>query len=511
MSTAEELLMGASPTSTQTDSSDTDNALYVDVESRKIQIPTSVVCLGVESDDDVKKLTFNIPRFYHDTDLAGFKIYINYLNAIKEGDLFEVLPENVVIDDAGTLTFDWVVGRNALAYKGNVIFSICMKKVSETETDEDGAPIIIQEFNSTIATLPVLEGLETSSDIAIEYSDIFMQWQELLFGIEDSAKANIVSKGNEIVLGLENYGGQQISAIEQKSNTVLQAIQNEGTTQENAVIQKGEEVTNTIATKKTEFDNNADTKIAALNTAGENQKTAIEQKGTEVLENLDEQLPAGIESYITAHPNEFKGDKGEKGDPGTDGVDGKDGTSVNILGSYSTEAELRAAHPTGAKDESYMVNGDLYIWDLSTSDWKNVGRIQGPKGDPGNDGVSPTITETKTGKVTTITITDVNGTQTFTINDGADGDGSGDMTKATYDTNNSGIVDDSEKLGGVEANKYALKTDIPDEAETAKDSEKLGGKTPDYYAKATDILSELVVTDDGDGNITITLGGNTNG
>lgn len=39
----------------------------------------------------------------------------------------------------------------------------------------------------------------------------------------------------------------------------------------------------------------------------------------------------------------------------------------------------------------------------------------------GDDGVSPTIATSKTGKVTTIEITDANGTHTATVNDGADG------------------------------------------------------------------------------------------
>jgi hypothetical protein len=38
--------------------------------------------------------------------------------------------------------------------------------------------------------------------------------------------------------------------------------------------------------------------------------------------------------------------------------------------------------------------------------------------------------------------------------------GVGDMTKAVYDTNNNGIVDNAEKLGGVAASLYGLKTDI---------------------------------------------------
>ena len=45
----------------------------------------------------------------------------------------------------------------------------------------------------------------------------------------------------------------------------------------------------------------------------------------------------------------------------------------------------------------------------------------GEKGDPGKDGVSPTVTITKSGDTTTITITDKNGKHTQTVKDGING------------------------------------------------------------------------------------------
>lgn len=74
---------------------------------------------------------------------------------------------------------------------------------------------------------------------------------------------------------------------------------------------------------------------------------------------------------------------------GTDGAAGADGTSVTILGSYNTLAELQAAHPTGSLGDSYIVAGDLYVWDGSA--WSNVGAIQGPQGPAGADGASVTV------------------------------------------------------------------------------------------------------------------------
>ena len=567
MATAEQLLAEVT---------EVDKKLYIDFDTRQILIPNSIHQLGVESDDDVKKLTFNVPRYYYGTDLAEFNIYINYMNAKKEGDVFEVSKDDVIIDEGNTLTFDWIVGRHAVAYKGTAIFNVCMKKGSMQPDPEDETQeifVVDQEFNTTVAKLPVLEGLETGEAVIQENADILMQWEEQLFGIENSATSNIIQKGSEVIESVNTAGEEQRSQIALKGSEVLREVANvknevtaEGETQKTAIIQKGSEV------------------IGSVNTAGEEQKAAITSKGSEVINTVGGQLDIKIPEYIEAHPDQFKGDKGNPGKDGisptlsenkvgkvttvtvtdgngthtfevNDGADGKDGTSITILGSYSTEAELIAAHPTGNKGDGYLVAGDLYVWDVSTSAWKNVGSIQGPAGQDGVDGVSPTVNVSKdglvttivitdvngshtatindgtdgingtngidgvsptveiskTGKVTTITITDATGPHTATINDGVDGTGAGDMLMATYDTDGNGIVDDSEKLGGVAANQYALKTDIPEVPEKAADSDKLGGVAASEYALKTDIPEiptyTMSATDDGNGNVTISIGG----
>lgn len=74
----------------------------------------------------------------------------------------------------------------------------------------------------------------------------------------------------------------------------------------------------------------------------------------------------------------------------------------------------------------------------------------------GPAGPAPAVTVSKVGKVATVTI----GTETFTLTDGADGLGSGDMLKATYDANDNGIVDNSEKLGGNAPSYYAAASTV---------------------------------------------------
>ena len=79
--------------------------------------------------------------------------------------------------------------------------------------------------------------------------------------------------------------------------------------------------------------------------------------------------------------------------------------------------------------------------DSGNVSWTNNGglenpatkNIRGPQGRTGAPGYSPTVQISKTGKVTTVTITDENGAHVFTINDGQDGTGSGDMHTSIYD------------------------------------------------------------------------------
>ncbi|MGN1358606.1 MAG: hypothetical protein ACI4WU_04495, partial [Bacilli bacterium] len=76
---------------------------------------------------------------------------------------------------------------------------------------------------------------------------------------------------------------------------------------------------------------------------------------------------------------------------GPTGPTGPAGTSVSILGSYNNYDELIADHPTGNQSDSYLVNGDLYVWSDNENDWINVGSIQGPTGPIGPTGATGPI------------------------------------------------------------------------------------------------------------------------
>ena len=142
-----------------------DDVVVIDNDLRTIIIPESITLLGVESDENVQTLHFQMPKTYKGLDLSEFDIRINYMNANNVGDTYavddsEISGENIV--------FTWTVGRVACMYKGNTKFIVCLKK-------KDASGNVLKEFNTSLASLPVLEGLETTESVVAENPDIIEQ------------------------------------------------------------------------------------------------------------------------------------------------------------------------------------------------------------------------------------------------------------------------------------------------------------------------------------------------
>lgn len=158
--TTEEALAAA-----QTNDTGADEVITIDNDLRKITIPASITLLGIVSDENVQTLHFQMPKTYKGLDLSEFAIRINYMNANNVGDVYAV-DDNEVSGD--NITFTWTVGRVACMYKGNTKFIVCLKK-------KDASGNVLKEFNTSLASLPVLEGLETTEAVVAENPDIIEQ------------------------------------------------------------------------------------------------------------------------------------------------------------------------------------------------------------------------------------------------------------------------------------------------------------------------------------------------
>ena len=158
--TTEEALAAA-----QANDTGADEVITIDNDLRTIIIPASITLLGVVSDENVQTLHFQMPKTYKGLDLSEFDIRINYMNANNVGDLYAVADNEVSGDN---IVFTWTVGRVACMYKGNTKFIVCLKK-------KDSSGNVLKEFNTSLASLPVLEGLETTEAVVAENPDIIEQ------------------------------------------------------------------------------------------------------------------------------------------------------------------------------------------------------------------------------------------------------------------------------------------------------------------------------------------------
>lgn len=217
MATADELLG---------DVSVVDKTLVISNDFRTINIPSSVPNLGVEYDDDVLRLDFKMPRYVSNTDLSNFVIRINYINSKGETDAYTV-SDNLV--GADYITFSWLVGPTATRYKGNTKFIVCAKTIKADGTTD-------REFNTTIATLPVLEGLEVDESIVTEYSDIIEQWRKELFGIGDTEEASIKAASKTEQDAIANKGAEVLATIPVDYQTAVSMADNADRTKADAII-----------------------------------------------------------------------------------------------------------------------------------------------------------------------------------------------------------------------------------------------------------------------------------
>ena len=131
------------------------------------------------------------------------------------------------------------------------------------------------------------------------------------------------------------------------------------------------------------------------------------EKGTDGKSAYQIAVEQGYQGSESDWLSSLKGDKGEKGNTGAKGNPGQDG------------AEGKSAYAI-AVEHGYEDSEDK--WLLSLKGEKGDAGERGEKGDAGvdgKDGFSPIANVVKDGSITTITITDKNGTTTVTLTEGA--------------------------------------------------------------------------------------------
>ena len=131
-----------------------DNVLVIDENLRTISVPPKAIIAGAVGDKDINWVNFKIPRYYDGTDLSEFQIRVNYLNANGDPNFYSA--QNIVIKE-NEIYFSWLITLDAVAYPGEVQFSVCLIKY---ENDKVG-----QEFTTAISTLEIPDSVKVEQYI----------------------------------------------------------------------------------------------------------------------------------------------------------------------------------------------------------------------------------------------------------------------------------------------------------------------------------------------------------
>lgn len=200
MATALDLLMSAKEDVNLL--SEESDICTIDAKTRIIFVPSTIVVGGVQSDKNAERIKFSCPKIVGDNlDLSKFSVRINFEN-VSSVDFNVSIKDQYICDDVAVdgenVTFSWLIGRNAARYMGTVRFIVCAVK-----TDSDSN--ISVEWNTTIAEVPVLEGIEIDQpQIGQEEKDVINQLLELTKNTSAEAVQNVNSAKEQAIKDIQS-------------------------------------------------------------------------------------------------------------------------------------------------------------------------------------------------------------------------------------------------------------------------------------------------------------------
>lgn len=200
MATALDLLMSAKEDVNLL--SEESDICTIDAKTRVIFVPSTIVVGGVQSDKNAERIKFSCPKIVGDNlDLSKFSVRINFEN-VSSVDFNVSIKDQYICDDVAVdgenVTFSWLIGRNAARYMGTVRFIVCAVK-----TDSDSN--ISVEWNTAIAEVPVLEGIEIDQpQIGQEEKDVINQLLELTKNTSAEAVQNVNSAKEQAIKDIQS-------------------------------------------------------------------------------------------------------------------------------------------------------------------------------------------------------------------------------------------------------------------------------------------------------------------
>lgn len=202
MTSALDLLMDSDSTAETTTLLQSNGICTIDSRTRTIFVPPEIIVGAVQSDKNAERIKFSCPKIVGDNlDLSKFSIRINFEN-VSSVDPDISIKDQYICEDASingdNIIFSWVIGKNAARYMRIIRFIVCAVK-----TDSDSNISI--EWNTTVAQIPVLEGIEVDQPSLDENNkDIINQLLAITKTASDEAVKNVNSAKEQAITEIQN-------------------------------------------------------------------------------------------------------------------------------------------------------------------------------------------------------------------------------------------------------------------------------------------------------------------
>ena len=234
----------------------------IDAKTRVIFVPSTIVVGGVQSDKNAERIKFSCPKIVGDNlDLSKFSVRINFEN-VSSVDFNVSIKDQYICDDVAVdgenVTFSWLIGRNAARYMGTVRFIVCAVK-----TDSDSN--ISVEWNTAIAEVPVLEGIEIDRpQIGQEEKDVINQLLELTKSTSAEAVQNVNSAKEQAIKDIQSVSQPDTTLTVEGGLAEAKATGEAIGSLKEDFVDKVSELTSTTNCKFTHFAKIVDAKEATI-------------------------------------------------------------------------------------------------------------------------------------------------------------------------------------------------------------------------------------------------------
>lgn len=331
--------------------------------------PISVVCGNANA--EVIRFTFD--RNSDGKDLGGCAWAVTAKNS---GGFSDTYMEGHGVEKtvtAGSISVDWTLSGIAVGTAGRTIYQLIGLDGTE----------VVKQF--PYHTLNVLSYLQSSLSTEAE-EDMSALWETIEYvGNELPGILDAEAERKEAEEAREDAEDARAAAEDQREENEAERQENESARTTAETGRAEAETARAEAEKARAKAESARAEAEADRAAVEEARAAAEASRAEGFDKID--LYTSKEGRITTVTA-----VNAQGTVTTSEVtDGKDGTGLTIKALYATLEALQEAHPEGSLGDVYAVGTSednvVYIWDVETGSYKNLGALQGPEGPQGPQGI----------------------------------------------------------------------------------------------------------------------------